>query len=115
MAVAANREFRVERANKRSAGKPSIVSSNGSEQERHEEVMNALEALREHTDPQEALSQKVVETCQRDLLEAQKIKDELTQIHDAIAETKREIATLHDAGRDDLKVSRMTDELGAIV
>ena len=80
--------------------------------------MNALAALRDHTEPQEAqeaMSQQVVETCQRDLQEAQKIKDELTQIHDAIAETKREIATLHDAGRDELKVSRMTDELGAIV
>jgi chemotaxis protein CheZ len=120
MAVAANRVFRVERANKRPAGKPSLVSANGSDQERHEEIMNALAALREHADPQEAspqetFSQQVVETCQRDLQEAQKIKDELAQIHDAIADTKREIATLHDAGREDLKVSRRTDELGAIV
>ena len=105
MAVATNRVFRVERANKRPAGKPSIVSVNATDHERHEEIMTALEALREHADPQEALSQQVVETCQRDLQEAQKIKDELIQIHNAIADTKREIATLHDAGREDLKVS----------
>lgn len=115
MAVAANRVFRVERANRKPNGKPSLVSSNASEHERHEEIMHALAALRDHTDPEDSISQQVVETCQRDLQEAQKIKDELTQIHDAIADTKREIATLHDAGRDDLKVSRMTDELGAIV
>lgn len=120
MAVATNRVFRVERANGKTAGKSSIVSSNATEQERHEEIMNALAVLRDHTNPQETssqetFSQQVVETCQRDLREAQKIKDELAQIHNAIAETKREIATLHDAGREDLKVSRMTDELGAIV
>ena len=115
MAVAPNRVFRVERANRNSNDKPSIVSCSSSEQERHQEIMSALAALREHADPQESFSQQVVETCQRDLQEAQKIKDELTQIHTAIAETKREIATLHDAGREDLKVSRMTDELGAIV
>lgn len=115
MAVATNRVFRVERANKKPAGRPSIVSCNASEQERHEEIMNALAVLREHTDSQESFSQKVVETCQRDLQEAQKIKGELEKIHNAIAETKREIATLHDAGREDLKVSRMTGELGAIV
>lgn len=115
MAVAPNRVFRVERANRNSNDKPSIVSCSSSEQERHQEIMSALAALREHADPQVSFSQQVLETCQRDLLEAQKIKDELTQIHSAIAETKREIATLHDAGREDLKVSRMTDELGAIV
>ena len=115
MAGATNRVFRVERANRKTNGKPTLVSCSKTDQERHEEIMTALAALHGHTDPQEAMSQQVVETCQRDLQEAQKIKDELTQIHDAIAETKREIATLHDAGRDDLKVSRMTDELGAIV
>ena len=115
MAVATNRVFRVERVNKEPAGKPSIVSYNNGEQERHDEIMSALVALREHIEPQEALSTQVVETCRRDLMEAQKIKGELKKIHEAIAQTKREIATLHDAGRDDLKVSRMTDELGAIV
>ncbi|MHA1165344.1 MAG: protein phosphatase CheZ [Alphaproteobacteria bacterium] len=115
MTVATNRVFRIERANRKSSGKPSIVSCSSSEQERHEEIMSALTALRDGTDPQEAFSRSVVETCQRDLQEAQKIKGELTQIHNAITETKREIATLHDAGREDLKVSRMTDELGAIV
>ncbi len=120
MAAATNRVFRVERANKKTGGKPSLVSCDDSAQERHAEIMNALAALRDHTNPQEAssheaFSRQIVETCQRDLQQAQKIKDELKQIHDAIADTKREIATLHDAGRDDLKVSRMTDELGAIV
>jgi chemotaxis protein CheZ len=114
MSAAVNRVFRVERANMESEGQPSIITDN-SAQERHDEVMGALASLREHIDPQEAISQKVIDACQRDLQEALKIKSELQEIHDAISRTKLEIATLHRGEHQGIEVGRMTNELDAIV
>lgn len=114
MSAATKRVFRIERGGRSEAAEPSAVPDTGA-QARHDEVMSAIAELGNQMSPQEALSRQIVDTCRRDLQEAQKIKNDLKDIHDAIAQTKREIATLHDAGREDLKVSRMTDELGAIV
>lgn len=114
MGAAVNRVFRVERANIKSEGPPSIVSDNTA-QERHDEIMGALADLREHIEPQEAVSQKVIEACQRDLQEALKIKSELKEIHEAITRTKLEIATLHRGEHQGIEVGRMTNELDAIV
>ncbi len=114
MGAATKRMFRIERGGGKEASGLSVVPDEGA-QARHDEVMSALAGLSSQVSPGETLSQQVVDTCRHELQEAQKIRDELKSIHDAIAQTKREIATLHDAGRDDLNVSRMTDELGAIV
>lgn len=121
MRSAQNRVFRVERKNRQtSAEQPHIVCDNTA-YARHSEIMDALEDIRSRMPSQdeapapEAMSQQVLEKCQKDLLEAQKIRDELFQIHDAIARTKREIATLYRGEYQGVKVSRMTNELGAIV
>lgn len=121
MRSAKNRMFRVERGNKGTEGNLSVVSDN-SAQARHDEIMAALGDIRERMAPQESsaklqegVSQQVIETCQRDLREAQKIKDELQEIHEAISRTKQEIATLHRGEYQGIEVSRMTNELGAIV
>ncbi|GBE42535.1 chemotaxis regulator CheZ [bacterium BMS3Bbin10] len=114
MGAATKRVFRIERGVGKGATELSVVPDS-SAQARHDEVMRALAGITNQMSPHEPLSQQVVDTCRYELQEAQKIKAELKDIHDAIAQTKREIATLHDAGRDDLNVSRMTDELGAIV
>lgn len=114
MAGSTKRLFRVERANKEPEGTLSIVPDD-STQSRHDEIMEALAEVRDRIEPQEAISQKVIEACQRDLQEALKIKSELKEIHEAIARTKLEIATLHRGEHQGIEVGRMTNELDAIV
>lgn len=121
MRSAQNRVFRVERINRQDTAEPQLVCDNTA-RSRHAEIMEALAEIRDRIMPEEAapvveaaVSQQMIETCQRDLREAQKIKDELQQIHDAIANTKREIATLYRGEYQGVKISRMTNELGAIV
>lgn len=121
MRSAQNRVFRVERNNRQTVdNQPHIVCDNTAAM-RHAEVMEILDEIRQRADSPsvapapEAMSQQVIETCQRDLREAQKIKDELQQIHEAIARTKKEIATLYRGEYQGIKVGRMTNELGAIV
>ncbi len=115
-----NRVFRIERGNLESKDQLSIISDN-SAQARHDEIMAALENVRERmtaqtgVSPTEGVSQQFIEICRRDLLKAQKIKDDLQEIDEAIASTKQEIATLHRGEYQGIDVSRMTNELGAIV
>ncbi len=115
-----SRVFRVERGNMESDGNLSVVADN-SAKARHDEIMRALDDIHESMSSQEGaslqegVSQQVIETCQRDLREAMKIKAELKEIHEAIASTKLEIATLHRGEYQGIEVSRMTNELGAIV
>jgi chemotaxis protein CheZ len=47
--------------------------------------------------------------------EALRLKTELDSIYEAIERTKREIATLRYAGAQGKEITRVTDELGAIV
>lgn len=122
MRSAHNRVFRIERNNRQPSAEPHIVCDNTAAA-RHAEIMEALVEIRDGMTPQQAqaaaaeaeMSKQVIESCQRDLREAQKIKDELQQIHDAIANTKREIATLYRGEYQGIKIARMTNELGAIV
>ena len=114
MVTATKRVFRIERGGKGTAAEPSGMSE-GLAQTRHEEIVGALAGIRDQMPAQDIISQQLVNTCQRDLREEQKIKDELQQIHDAIMRTKQEIATLHRGQYKGIEVARMTDELGAIV
>jgi len=88
-----SRVFRVERGNMESDGNLSVVADN-SAKARHDEIMRALDDIHESMSSQEGaslqegVSQQVIETCQRDLREAMKIKAELKEIHEAIASTK---------------------------
>lgn len=47
--------------------------------------------------------------------EARKLRLELKEIYDAIEDTKKEILTIHQSGVNGMEISRVTDELGAIV
>jgi chemotaxis protein CheZ len=122
MRPAQNRVFRIERTGAQSSDGPHILNDHAA-QTRHDEIMSALSEIREGITPrengatqeQEIVPQQLIETCQRDSQEALKIKNELKQIHDAINRTKREIATLHRGEYKGIEISRMTNELGAIV
>lgn len=85
------------------------------EAQRHSEIMEAIASLRKHVQPAHGFSQQELEEQRHDLQEVQRLKVELDAIAEAILRTKQEIATLHYAGAQGREISRVTDELGAIV
>ena len=86
---------------------------------RHAEIMNVLRTLG-HSGPAQADSspdqaKTILEEVKNDLAEAAKLKTELSEIYGIIDDTKKEIATLHTTGFQGDDMSRVTDELDAIV
>lgn len=65
-----------------------------------------------HSPVQESFA---VEELRKERKEAEKLKIELKEIYDAIELTKREILTIHQSGVNGMEMSRVSDELGAIV
>ena len=83
--------------------------------DRHTEIINLLGSIREAIVPAKELSASLIEEHRKDMQEAMRLKVELDSIYEAIARTKREIATLRYAGAQGQEINRVTDELGAIV
>lgn len=81
----------------------------------HQQIMEELASLRRLIEPAQELNTTIVDNYQAELREAMKIKAEMDEIYEAIAETKREIATLHVNGLHSAEMNRVTDELDAIV
>jgi chemotaxis protein CheZ len=78
-------------------------------------IIAELKALRSLVQPREELNTRMIESYKAQIAEAQKLKAELDIIQEAIARTKHEIATLHVTGFEGPEMSRVTDELDAIV
>ena len=74
-----------------------------------------LGLIKESIVPAREISTSLLEEHRRDMQEALRLKSELDSIYEAIARTKREIATLRYAGAQGQEINRVTDELGAIV
>jgi chemotaxis protein CheZ len=83
--------------------------------ERHSELMGMLATIKESIIPAKEISTSLLEEHRRDMQEALRLKTELDSIYEAIERTKREIATLRYAGAQGKEITRVTDELGAIV
>jgi chemotaxis protein CheZ len=79
------------------------------------EIIAEIRALRTLMEPQEVLSQRVVDAFRKELSDAQQMKVELEAIHEAIERTKLEIATVHSSGFKGAQMVRVTGELDAIV
>lgn len=92
------------------ANGPAALSS-----DQHQEIMSELAALRRMIEPAQELNTTLVENYKTEFAEALKLKKEMDEIYEAIAETKREIATLHVNGLHSAEMNRVTDELDAIV
>jgi chemotaxis protein CheZ len=84
-------------------------------QDRHSEIMSMLGSIKESIVPAREISTSLLEEHRRDMQEALRLKVELDSIYEAIHRTKREIATLRYAGAQGQEITRVTDELGAIV
>jgi len=108
MAMKPHKSYRIEA----SLG---VLPSDESALERHSEVMNMLGLIKESIVPAREISTSLLEEHRRDMQEALRLKAELDSIYEAIARTKREIATLRYAGAQGQEINRVTDELGAIV
>ncbi len=86
--------------------------------EQHQELMAALaeiKGLLTDNPVSPDIPSKIVDDFRADMAEAAKIKAELEVIQKAIDSTKYEIAALHLPGEEAPDISRMSDELGAIV
>lgn len=107
--MAARKMFRIEAL----AG--GLTGSGDLAEDRHRELLAEVRALRSLVQPTQELSEKALEQLRRDQHEASKIKAEMDLIYEAINRTKREIATLHVSGCNGQELSRVTNELDAVV
>ncbi len=82
---------------------------------RHTEIMRELKALRAVSEPEEQITQRVLDSYKAQIAEVHKLKSELDIITAAIDETKQEIATVHVAGFNGPQMSRVANELDAVV
>jgi len=121
--AAVKRSFRAESLIRMNAGANEDPAF--AEERRHQEVMAEIASLRSlikqgpdqqgALDP-EAMSEKFMAEFRKELSEAAKLKVELDAIYEAIAQTKKEIATLHQTtGAEGEEMTRVTNELDAVV
>ena len=109
--MAARKVFRIE-----ALGAAAGASAGaGRDEDRHREILAEIRALRSAVQPASELSEKALEQLRRDQSEAMKIKAEMDLIYEAINRTKREIATLHVSGCNGQELSRVSNELDAVV
>ncbi|WP_296587795.1 protein phosphatase CheZ [Roseibium sp.] len=96
------------------------------DERRHQEVLAEISSLKalirsgagdqqQALDPDE-MSAKFMSEFRKEISEAAKLKVELDAIYEAIAQTKKEIATLHHTtGAEGEEMTRVTNELDAVV
>jgi chemotaxis protein CheZ len=106
----AKKQFRVEAAVKAAAS-----PAGGATADLNREIMDELRVIRQMVQPTQEISEKALEQMRHEQREALKIKRELDDMYEAISRTKREIATLHVSGCNGHELSRVTDELDAVV
>lgn len=82
---------------------------------RHDEIMAELRALRSIIEPRVDVTLPISAAHRAEIVEAQKLKLELDTIYEAISRTKREIASLHLTSFEGAEMTRVTNELDAVV
>lgn len=92
------------------------------EEQRHREVMAEIASIKKlvagapEMPDMKSVGDHVLEEFRREMSEAAKLKAELDSIYEAIARTKKEIATLHHTtGAEGEDMTRVTNELDAVV
>ncbi|MCC0050571.1 MAG: protein phosphatase CheZ [Rhodobiaceae bacterium] len=108
--AAAVKRFRIEKTNEMEI--PEDVAA----ERRHQELVGLIENVRKAvTGTAEQVTEVIGTDLRQQIEEARKIKDELDEIQEAIASTKKELATLHTGSFQGDGMNRVTDELDAIV
>lgn len=121
--LAQRKIFRIEALHRNVEGNdtsvPNLESGDDLAAARHVEIMDALRKLGNSdlapSDTSADEAKSILDEVKRDLGEAAKLKHELSEIYEIIDDTKKEIATLHTTGFKGEEMSRVTDELDAIV
>ncbi|MTI43356.1 chemotaxis protein CheZ [Roseibium hamelinense] len=122
--AAVKRSFRAESLIRMNAG--DAEDPTFAEFRRHQELMAEITSLKKIIQQgqvaqkteidAEAVGEKFMKEFRKELSEAAKLKVELDAIYEAIAQTKREIATLHHTtGQQGEEMQRVTNELDAVV
>ena len=116
MAAAKSKTFRIEA---RHNGVPAPVQMNGSSHGGsfggHHEILEAIADLKMIVSPQDDTPAELVERYRSELDEARRIKSELDDIQFTIADTKKEIASLHCAGFGEENLDTVSNQLDAVV
>jgi chemotaxis protein CheZ len=115
MPAAKPKLFRIENISAHSSSCEHKVRREPTAAARHAEVMDELREMRRQLALPEREIQKVVESYSMQVIEAQKLKNELDLSYEAIAKTKHEIATVHLTGFQGPEMARVTHELDAVV
>ena len=135
MAKPGQKTFRIERWTK-DARKSGTVSGDGAvqpvsdsaSQERHNEILAALAGLKKqitNAGPSgdatpaapiaPSIDPSVLDDYRKQIAEGERLKYDLKELHDAIDETKKEIAYLRAPSQDSDKIEAASQELSAVV
>ncbi|SNY92085.1 chemotaxis protein CheZ [Cohaesibacter sp. ES.047] len=111
----ATKPFRIEQILGNESSRQPQAANGSMSGGQYQDIMTELAALKSMMAPAQDLNENIVESYRAEMSEALKLKKEMDEIYQAIAETKREIATLHVNGLHSAEMNRVTDELDAIV
>lgn len=112
MVLPRKRAFRIETLMSADAasGDPSAGCS-----VRADDILREIGELKKLIKPHQEISKDIITDYQKQFTEAYRLKTELDSIQEAILRTKQEIASLHVSGFKGEDMSRVTDELDAVV
>jgi chemotaxis protein CheZ len=79
------------------------------------EILSVVQDLKRCFEPSQRIAAEVVEAYRREIAEVYELKAELDRMKNAIASTKREIATLHRSDHNGKGMRRVAGELDAVV
>ena len=83
--------------------------------DRADEILREIGEIKKLVKPHQEISKDIIADYQKQFTEAYKLKLEMEEIQEAISRTKQEIASLHVSGFKGEEMSRVTDELDAVV
>jgi chemotaxis protein CheZ len=92
-----------------------LIAAPPREDGRIAEILSTVQDLRRSLGPAQAMAGEAVEAHRKELAEVYRLKAELEAMQDAIASTRRELATLHRSEFQGKGMRRVAGELDAVV
>ncbi len=107
--------FRIETLMGAGIAQPHDLAPSAAGPDRSDDILREIGEIKKLMGPHRDISQEIIEEYRRQFIEAYKLKEEMDKIQEAILSTKREIASLHVSGFKGEDMTRVTDELDAVV
>ncbi|WP_237154603.1 protein phosphatase CheZ [Oryzibacter oryziterrae] len=111
--VLARKAYRIEAMLGVGTGTGGPVSAGA--HDRSDDILREIHELKKLIKPQQDISKDIISDYHKQFTEAYRLKVEMEGIQEAINRTKQEIASLHVSGFKGEEMSRVTDELDAVV